>query len=163
MPDRIFNFSIPGFASQREWCVYIIVATSHKTKLKSLYVGKVGDNNKGCNPIISRIGNHLSHNNIHSQLRNRLKTTTDFDYNIHFATFGSYVESNKHEKDKINELERQLNTQLQDRILGNSKLKLENAYMGKGYILKSEREYRKTLVTKSDVSLLQKLIDNSLS
>ncbi len=48
--SRLFEFTIPGFASQRQWCVYIVIATLSKTSIKSVYVGKVGDNRDGCSP-----------------------------------------------------------------------------------------------------------------
>lgn len=160
---RLFEFTVPGFASQRQWCVYIVVATSSKTNIKSAYVGKVGDNRDGCSPIITRIGNHLSHNKIVSTLRNKLVATTDFDYKIHFATFGEYVESNKQDKDKINQLERHLNILVKERALNDKSIKLENEYKGTGYLSITEKEYRKTLVSEKDMHLLAELVAKAFS
>lgn len=161
--SRLFEFTIPGFASQRQWCVYIVIATSSKTNIKSVYVGKVGDNRDGCSPIITRIGNHLSHNKIVSTLRNKLVATTDFDYKIHFATFGEYTESNKQDRDKINQLERQLNILVKEKTLNDKNIKLENEYKGTGYLSLTEREYRKTLVGKKDIQLLTEMIEKAFA
>lgn len=72
MSNTIFQFEVPGFSTTQEWAVYIIVVKPLFSDEKFFYVGKVGDNRDGCNPIISRIGNHFSHNKIHSQMRNKL-------------------------------------------------------------------------------------------
>ncbi|HMI79003.1 MAG TPA: hypothetical protein VK484_09415 [Ferruginibacter sp.] len=164
MPStQLYEFSIPGFVSQRQWCVYIIVGTHQVTRYRNVYVGKVGDNRDGCNSIITRIGNHLSHNKVHSQLRNKIGNTADFDYKVHFATFGEYVESNKEFKDKINHLERQLNIIVQSKITGLIDIKLENPYKGKGYLSVFERQYRQTLVNQSEIDILTDMAGKALT
>lgn len=79
---NIFEFEIPGHTTRREWAVYVVIATSKNENEKIFYVGKVGNNRAGCNPIISRIGNHFSHNKIHSQIRNKIAKTTEYNYRV---------------------------------------------------------------------------------
>jgi hypothetical protein len=55
---------------KREYVVYVVIEKD-KNNIK-LYVGKTGDNREGCNPLISRCGNHFSYNKIHSQVRNKI-------------------------------------------------------------------------------------------
>ncbi|MCC5814031.1 MAG: hypothetical protein JJT78_04685, partial [Leptospira sp.] len=95
----------------RYFSVYVAIAESkNKTYL---YVGKTGDNREGCNPIISRIGNHFSYNKIHSQLRNKIDNHNDYEYSFFFENFFAYneedKEGNQHNLDLINEMERWLN------------------------------------------------------
>lgn len=86
----IHRLHIPGVATQRKYAVYVIVAR-HRTQNKTrFYIGKTGDNREGCNPIISRAGNHLSFNPIHSQSRNRLRKPEDYDFDFFFTYFGDY-------------------------------------------------------------------------
>jgi hypothetical protein len=155
---QVFEFSIPSFVTQRQWCVYLIVATNITSKTKEIYVGKVGDNREGCNPIISRIGNHFSHNTIHSQFRNQLEVTTDFDYKIYFATFGQYIQSNKAEKDKINQLERQLSILVETAVKNVTNINFKKPYKGTGYLSKTVREYRNGLLTEDDKVVLQEMV-----
>src|SRR5687767_14262247 len=87
------HFRIPGEATLREYAVYIMVAQHRTTRQALLYVGKTGDNRKGCNPVISRAGNHLSLNPIHSQMRNKLPCSPwEYDFDFFFPTFGCYVD-----------------------------------------------------------------------
>jgi hypothetical protein len=104
-----FSFELPGHVAQRTWAAYVIVTVLLDGSRK-IYVGKVGDNRVGCNPVISRIGNHLSFNRIHAQLRNKHAITNNARYVIHYETFGAYYEDeHKIGLSKINEVERQLN------------------------------------------------------
>ena len=107
------EFEIPGHVTRQEWAVYVIVVVN-ETKKRLFYIGKTGDNRDGCNPIISRIGNHLSHNKIHSQIRNKIKDPTKVNFRIAYSTFGKYEKKN-HEtgRIKINQLERELNKLMQ--------------------------------------------------
>ena len=107
------HFHIPGDATKREYAVYIMVATNRGTGQKKVYVGKTGDNREGCNPVISRAGNHLSFNPVHSQMRNLWEPgqPQDYDFDFFYTTFGCYVapEKSRDGISLVNEMERQLN------------------------------------------------------
>lgn len=87
----IHHFRVPGEATTREYAVYLMVATHRDTKRQRVYVGKTGDNFDGCNPIISRAGNHLSFNKLHSQTRNHIGNPEDHDFDFFYTTFGVYT------------------------------------------------------------------------
>ncbi len=160
----VFDFEVPAHATRREWAVYIIVATANGvSKTKFLYVGKVGDNRDGCNPIISRIGNHFSHNKIHSQLKNKISDTTTFNYHVHYSTFGVYDKAtHAHNIKKINEIERRLNILVQSEIVDKKdEFELLNIYKGVG-VTKKQKEERKKLLSKENIELLAKYIENAL-
>lgn len=157
---NISSIDISGHSTKREWAVYVISATHITDKLQFLYVGKTGDNRAGCNPIISRIGNHFSYNRIHSQLRNKLKDksfeTTDFTYKIFYATFGAYNESTRNkDKDRINELERRLNKLINTRK--KNYMELLNEFQGNGYLNKAEKEKRTSLASAGDIIMIKEL------
>ena len=100
-------------ALKREFLVYVVVATDGKTF--DLYVGKTGDNREGCNPLISRCGNHFSYNKVHSQIRNKLDDHEEKEYTYIFNHFGAYIEDSEERKpliDMINEMERFLNEEI---------------------------------------------------
>lgn len=158
---EIFEFEIPAHTTRREWAVYIIVARHKNTNYKLLYVGKVGDNRDGCNPIISRIGNHFSHNKIHSQMRNKISETTLFDYKVYYATFGQYNSQNqKTDKAKVNELERQLNRCIQRNLEKVANVEFLNPYKGVGVSKKKENE-RQQLLTENERKKLKGLADRA--
>ncbi len=148
---EIFNFKIYGHTTKQEWAVYVIVARpNNNSKPTIFYVGKVGDNRDGCNPIISRIGNHFSHNKIHSQLRNKLDDTTAYNYEIFYSTFGQYITKRQQlDKNRINELERELNRQIQLNLLDRQDVKLLNPYKGKS-VNKIKRQERNKLLTEDE-------------
>lgn len=115
-----------------------------------LYVGKTGDNREGCNPIISRCGNHFSYNKIHSQVRNKLKDHEARDYTYVFDHFGEYFKDKKKRQssiDEINEMERWLNQEVQKSIKSVNNCTLVNAFSAKGYVSKKEQEKRKSFRT----------------
>jgi len=156
--ENIFEFKIEGKTTQKVWAVYVIVATHINDKQKLLYVGKVGDNRSGCNPIISRVGNHFSYNKVHSQLRNKINKTTDFNYEIFCAIFGIYDKKKfLQDRDRINELERQLNKIIHSKV----GKKLINIYKGTGYISNEEKGKRKKLLTANDYNKLIELADRA--
>ncbi|MDD3567588.1 MAG: hypothetical protein PHT92_04220 [Bacteroidales bacterium] len=152
---EVFDIEIPAHSTRREWAVYAIIAkhiTINKTKI---YVGKVGDNREGCNPIISRIGNHFSHNKIHSQLRNLIVSTTDYNYKVYYATFGEYsLITQKRDKDRVNELERQLNRLIQSNIANEKNIELLNPYKGKS-VSKAIQIKRQELLTEKEIKTLE--------
>lgn len=160
---NFFEFEIPAYTTSRDWAVYIIVATHKINKNKLLYVGKVGDNRDGCNPIISRIGNHFSFTKGHSQLRNKISDTTNFNYKIYYCTIGIYNESNNYDsRGKINEVERRLNIIVQSKLIEKKgEFKLLNHYKGWG-INKENKDKRQKILTEDEVKGLEKLADNAL-
>lgn len=153
--SKVFHFHIPGEAARREYAVYLIAARHRISKVLRFYVGKTGDNREGCNPIISRAGNHLSFNQIHSQSRNHLGSPEDYDFEFFFTTFGPYVPPSKSRDgiELVNEMERQLN------LLAQSELgEIVNPLKLTGYVSKAERERRKLLVTSDRTHQLLQLI-----
>lgn len=159
--SEVYEFEIPGHTTRREWAVYVIIGTSSLNGNKMLYVGKVGDNREGCNPIISRIGNHLSHNSIHSQWRNKVPETTGYNYRIVYSVFGLYDEE-KHTEDRlrINEIERQLNLLIQSKI--SNGLELLNPYKGVG-ISKKLFSDRLKLITRDELDKIENLASRAVS
>jgi hypothetical protein len=102
-------FSLGPDCMKRQFSVYVFVARGGRNT--KLYVGKTGDNNEGCNPVISRVGNHLSYSHRISQLRNyipdvdRRTLTCVFD---HFGPYSEDEELRSRALDMINEMERWL-------------------------------------------------------
>lgn len=149
---EILEFFIPAKATEQKWAVYIILAENIEHKTEFIYVGKVGDNNIGCNPIISRIGNHFSHNKTHSQIRNKLKeNTTNCNYKIFYKLYEKYEIANHiQSRNKINEIERHLNKSIQDLInLNNLNLEIINPYSGKN-LSKLKKEERKLILDNNE-------------
>ncbi|HOI37372.1 MAG: hypothetical protein GX573_20665 [Chloroflexi bacterium] len=153
------SFEIPGHATRREYAVYVMVARHRRRKRAyRLYVGKTGDNREGCNPVISRAGNHFSYNKIHSQMRNHLKPEDppDFDFHYFYTCFGAYIDPKESREgiELINEMERQLNKLVQERLDN-----LMNPYKGAYHVFRKEREKRQALATPARMRKLQKLVD----
>jgi hypothetical protein len=162
---EIKSFKIPGESTKRQWAVYLFIATpKDKNEIIKLYVGKVGDNRDGCNPVISRIGNHFSYNKIHSQIRNKIEKTDEYDYEYFYCHFGEYednAEIRLESKQKINELERELNRKIQKQIFGNLNYILLNPYGGK-YVSKTKKLSR-NILNETEINILDKLIEKALS
>jgi hypothetical protein len=76
----VYRFTVPGHSTRRELAVYVVVARKLGGCEFFIYVGKTGDNNAGCNPVISRAGNHFSYNEMHSQVRNKVTDPHLFDH-----------------------------------------------------------------------------------
>ena len=133
------HFHIPGDATKREYAVYVMVARHRRRGTVKLYVGKTGDNRDGCNPVISRAGNHFSFNIIHSQMRNKLPgRPNEYDFDFFYTTFGKYMDPKESRRgiDVINEMERRLNLLIQQRLGGGCLL---NRYVGKTVPVASRR------------------------
>jgi len=159
--QSIYEIEFSGHSTKREWAVYIIIVIDNKSDKRKLYVGKVGDNRDGCNPILSRIGNHFSLNKIHSQLRNKIVDTTLFDYRVLYSIFGEYNKSNhSQDRQKINQIERQLNLLIQDKASDN--FELLNPYKGIGVTKKVLLE-RKGLLTEKEIYTLTQMAERALS
>jgi hypothetical protein len=162
---EIKSLKITGDSTKREWAVYLFVATpSDKNENVKLYVGKVGDNRDGCNPVISRIGNHFSYNKIHSQIRNKIEKPEDYEYEYFYCHFGEYEENIEERflsKQRINELERELNRKIQSKIIIYSNCKLLNPFTGK-YVSKAKKESR-NILNEKELDILNELVEKALS
>lgn len=80
-PNVVHQLIVPGEATRREYAVYLLVGRRRdKRDTITLYVGKTGDNREGCNPVVSRVGNHMSFNRIHAQTRNRIPDPENYDF-----------------------------------------------------------------------------------
>lgn len=137
-----YKFEIHPQALKRKFSVYVVVAVRRKEKL--LYVGKTGDNREGCNPVVSRCGNHFSYNKAHSQLRNKIPAHEEWSYTYVFDHFNSYCEDLARRKkriDRINEIERWVNLEIQA-IMGKGFVRLLNPYCARGHVSSGEIKKR---------------------
>jgi hypothetical protein len=151
------HFHIPGGATRREYAVYVMVARRRTTGRMHLYVGKTGDNKEGCNPVISRAGNHFSFNTIHSQMRNHLPAHPEaFDFDFFYTTFGEYVDPKVSRVgiDAVNEMERQLNRLVQ---VDHAALLL-NKYEARTKLRRYVRDARAMLATDERMAKLNELL-----
>jgi hypothetical protein len=143
-----YDFTLHRESVKRKFAVYVVIAKSKKDT--KLYVGKTGDNNDGCNPVISRCGNHFSYNAIHSQVRNKLDDHEDREYTYVFEHFDDYHENKSARQvciDRINEMERWLNVEIQTLLRAKPNVALLNPYRGAGHIPTSEINKRKQFRT----------------
>ena len=153
-------FHLNREALKRRFAVYIVIARG--TDNIKLYVGKTGDNREGCNPVISRCGNHFSYNKIHSQLRNKLTDHELRDYTYVFEHFEDY-HANANDRraaiDRINEIERWVNQLIRDLVADRPECELINEYEGTSYLSPSKREARLTFRTKETALLADGLVE----
>lgn len=160
-----FHFKIPAHTTRRYWAIYTIIAMSINDSNNYIYTGKVGDNRFGCNPLISRVGNHFSYNKVHSQLRNYLGKhefePEYFNYSIHYLAFEPYKEST-HEnlRCKINEAERYLNKQIQEVNLKG--ILLLNPLNKTQHISQKEKSKRKNSLTDNERIEIKKFINEEI-
>ncbi|PIF77173.1 hypothetical protein CLU95_4346 [Variovorax sp. 54] len=138
-------FTLHRESLKRRFAVYVVVA--HSQDDARLYVGKTGDNRMGCNPLISRCGNHFSYNDIHSQIRNGLSDHEERDYTYVFDHFDDYTDDELLRRtriDRINEMERWLNQQIQVMLqrFDCANLALLNTYQGVGHVPQAKRDSR---------------------
>lgn len=153
------KFSLNKTSLLRKFAVYVVVAYG-KSDVR-LYIGKTGDNREGCNPIISRCGNHFSYNKVHSQVRNKIKDHEERDYTYIFDHFGDYfIEKTKRQRsiDEINEMERWLNQEVQDAIIPFDNCKLVNPFLGKGYVSKKEQSKRAVFRTDNNQKIINGIV-----
>lgn len=158
------KFTLNGESLKRRFAVYVVVAKG-KTDTK-IYVGKTGDNRDGCNPIISRCGNHFSYNKIHSQVRNKIHGHEDREYTYLFDHFDDYYEDIKKRRvaiDKINEMERWLNEEVRLTIADLPNCELLNPYQGRTAISVTERQRRQAFRTKENEQKIRTLKECMLS
>lgn len=163
----IHRLTVPGHATRRDFAVYVVVARERGTKNFFMYVGKTGDNREGCNPIISRAGNHFSFNKVHSQVRNKLADRSNndpqlFDYEYFYIAVGSYNAQDAARKqsiDLVNEMERALNIAAQRRLPGICSSCLLNPYKGGGALPIEQRSARQALLTTDRRESIEALVD----
>ncbi|MBL3529650.1 MAG: hypothetical protein JMN27_18325 [gamma proteobacterium endosymbiont of Lamellibrachia anaximandri] len=154
------TFKLNKESLKREFSVYVVIV--HGNKDDTLYVGKTGDNREGCNPIISRCGNHFSYNKIHSQIRNKIDNHEDCEYTYIFDHFGEYSDNKtirKKQIDEINEMERWLNKEIQEVSKKYKQCTVANPYKGTGYVKKAEKEYRKSFRTSGNQSKITSIVN----
>lgn len=158
------RFTLDNESLKRKFAVYVVVA---KGKIDTkLYVGKTGDNRDGCNPIISRCGNHFSYNKIHSQIRNLIPDYENRKYTYLFEHFDDYYENigkRRMAVDKINEMERWLNQCVQSAINGLSSCRLLNPYEGKASISTAENQRRREFRTEENKQKIIAIVEAMLS
>jgi len=138
------QFSVPGHSTRREFSIYVVVAKKLEGPEYHIYVGKTGDNRVGCNPVISRAGNHFSYNDIHSQMRIKLlpASPSDYDYEYFYIAFDPY---SKDEEERIvrveviNEMERFVNSAIQEAFRDAPAGCLLNPFKGKGHVKTAKR------------------------
>lgn len=155
------RFEVPGHATRREFAVYVVLARKGDSNEFSLYVGKTGDNRDGCNPVISRAGNHFSYNDIHSQVRNKLENHEEYDYQYFYVTFDPYDEDDAIRRsgvDVVNEMERAVNEGVKGVLNQQYQNRLLNPYGGAGYIKKEEKCKRAAIRTKERMGKVYALI-----
>jgi hypothetical protein len=142
------KFTLNPESLKRQFAVCVVLAEG--TSDTKLYVGKTGDNREGCNPVISRCGNHFSYNSIHSQVRNKIPDHENREYTYVFDHFDEYsddVSQRREAIDKINEMERWLNEEIQRLVRGAVDMELLNPYSGDGHVRRSERTKRSAFRT----------------
>lgn len=155
------KFTLNPESLKRRFAVYVVVAKGDfDTKL---YVGKTGDNREGCNPVISRCGNHFSYNNIHSQVRNKIPDHENRKYTYIFDHFDEYSENidvRREAIDRINEMERWLNEQIQIVVDGADNAELLNRLSANGHVHKSERVKRFAFRTEETQRKIADIVNN---
>jgi hypothetical protein len=160
------RFTIPGHATKREFAIYAVVAKKLGTADCRIYVGKTGDNRSGCNPVVSRAGNHFSYNDVHSQVRSKLAPFQphEFDFEYFYVTFHAYAAGDgdlRIKIDTINEMERAANVAVYEALPEEARGDLMNRYKGTGYVSKAERAKRSSLrseATKQKIMALAKAV-----
>ncbi len=152
---NVGRLHVPAEATHREYAVYVMVARHRTTKTVKLYIGKTGDNREGCNPVISRAGNHLSFNPLHAQSRNHLGDPEHYDFDFFFTSFCPYVRPSQSRRgiDLVNEMERRLNFLAQE-TFG----EIINPLKLSGHVSRAERDRRNRLETPERKAQLNELI-----
>ena len=152
------TFELNSEALKRQFAVYVVIATDGETF--DLYVGKTGDNREGCNPLISRCGNHFSYNKIHSQVRNKIPDHELKEYTYVFDHFGEYSENEEVRKplvDLINEMERHLNEEICNLAKRLSGCHIHNPFSGK-HVSKKEKLRRYALRTQDTSAKIMEIV-----
>lgn len=158
------KFTLNNESLKRKFAAYVVVAKG-KSDTK-IYVGKTGDNREGCNPIISRCGNHFSYNNIHSQIRNKIRDHEDHKYTYIFEHFDDYYEDFAKRRmaiDEINEIERLLNQRVQSVIKDLTNCKILNPHHGIVAGLAVDKQRRKRFQSKKNEQKIKSIVKCMLS
>ena len=137
------KFTLNPESLKRRFAVYVVAAKGRRDT--KLYVGKTGDNRDGCNPVISRCGNHFSYNKVHSQVRNKITDHEARQYTYIFDHFDKYHRDRQKRRkaiDRINEMERWLNEEVQEAIRNIKHCQLLNPFSGSAYVAPHERSKR---------------------
>jgi len=152
---KVGRLHVPAEATRREYAVYVMVARHRTAKTVKLYIGKTGDNREGCNPVISRAGNHLSFNLLHAQSRNHLGDPEHYDFDFFFTSFGPYVQPSRSRRgiDLVNQMERRLNFLAQE-AFG----EIMNPLKLSGYIPRAEIDRRSRFETPERMAQLKELV-----
>jgi hypothetical protein len=143
-----YKFKVNQESLKQSFAVYVVLAKGQKDT--KIYVGKTGDNRDGCNPVISRCGNHFSYNDGHSQVRKNIPNHEDREYTYIFDHFDEYHKDLKKRRqaiDRINEMERWLNVEVQNVIGSTKSYELLNRFKGSAYVTLPERQKRLTFRT----------------
>ncbi len=163
----VHRFSIPGHATRRDFAIYVAVANRRDWPEVKLYVGKTGDNRDGCNPVISRAGNHFSFNDIHSQIRNKLRAPPhEFDFEYFYVSFDPYDSGDANRRGKVeivNEMERQANVLLQRQLPRDDRVVLMNPHKNARRLSFKERETRARIASTDRIQVLRELIAVALN
>ena len=156
-----YSFKIDSAALKREFALYVVVAQGKGET--QLYIGKTGDNREGCNPLISRCGNHFSYNKLHNQVRRKIEAHGTWQYSYVFDHFDEYCENKKLRRvrvDRINELERWLNTEIQHAFKECAGVKVVNPFRGRGWVNRKEQERRNNLHTSVATRKLEAIVNH---
>jgi len=157
------TFKINSASLKREFAVYVVIACQPKKRKIQLYVGKTGDNREGCNPMISRCGNHFSYNKVHSQVRNKILNHEKCEYSYVFDHFSPYSENIKQRKiqiDQINEMERWLRQEI-ELVAGKFKnCQMENPFKGSAFVKKEERGRRAAFRTRNNETKIREIVED---
>jgi hypothetical protein len=154
-----YVFHLHRESLKRKFAAYVVVAKSSENTY--LYVGKTGDNREGCNPLISRCGNHFSYNDIHSQVRNKIPDHESRDYTYIFEHFDDYHPDEATRRvsiDRINEMERWLNQEVKSLVANKPNVMLLNEYRGKSHVSPEERAKRAAFRTPAATAQVEALI-----
>ncbi len=154
-----YTFEINKEAIKRQFSAYVVVVASDQEI--QLYVGKTDDNREGCNPVISRCGNHFSYNKIHSQIRNKITDHELQSYTYVFDHFGAYPEDivlRRKLIDQINEMERYLNCEMQKLCIEYKNCIVVNEYKGSAWISPEQENVRNSFRTKENAKKINGIV-----
>jgi hypothetical protein len=152
-----YKFQVNQESLKRFFAVYVVLAKGQKDT--KIYVGKTGDNRDGCNPVISRCGNHFSYNKGHSQIRNNIPDYEHREYTYifdHFYEYNKDIKKRREAIDRINEMERWLNVEVQNVIGSKKNCELLNRFTASAYVTLPEQ--RKRLAFRTENEAKQKIL-----